>query len=75
VDSAEEFKARLAEGNKLAPSLVGLNRDVAVDRVKGRGFEAQAIPATADAISADLAANRIRLLLDEDDTVVRAWAG
>lgn len=72
---AGDFSARLAEGNVLAPSLVGLKRDVAVERVKAGGFEVQAMSAATEAISADLAANRIRLILDEDDKVVRAWAG
>jgi hypothetical protein len=75
VTFAADFSARLAEGNVLAPSLVGLKRGVAVERVKAGGFEVQAISAAAGAISADLAANRIRLILDEDDKVVRAWAG
>jgi len=73
VSFSGDFTARLAKGNVLAPSLVGLKCDVAVERDKASGFEVQAEPAAAEAISADLAANRIRLILD--DTVVRAWAG
>lgn len=71
----EDFKARIAEGTALAPDLVGLIRQEAVERAIERGFDVQVIPAAAEAISADLASNRIRLILDEAEIVVRAWAG
>jgi hypothetical protein len=74
VDAAE-FEARLAEGAALAPSLVGLSREEATERVTERGFQADAIPPTAEAVTADLRASRIRLFLDENDVVVRAHAG
>jgi len=73
--SQEDFKARLAEGHALAPSLVGLDRDAAIERARGLGFDPQPIPATAEAITLDSNANRIRLFLDEDEVVIRAWGG
>lgn len=71
----EEFKARLARGRQFAPSLVGLDRDVALRQVAENGYRAEVIPATAEAVTLDLDSRRIRLLLDERNVVVRTSAG
>jgi Potato inhibitor I family len=73
--SQEEFDARLAKGRELAPSLVGLGRDEAVQQVVDEGFQAHVIPPTDAALTCDLNPGRIRLFLDEHDRVVRANAG
>ncbi len=73
--SPEDFKAQLADRNALAPSLVGLDRDAAVERSRDYGFDPESIPVSVTVSIADLAANRISLLLDEDEIVVRAWGG
>ena len=76
MDSPQErFKARLGEGRAFAPSLVGLERQAAIERATEHGFRPEAIPTTVEAITADLVSNRIRLFLDEDGSVVRALAG
>jgi len=75
VDWQEDFEARLEEGRTFAPTLVGLECDAAVERVTERGFDPQVVPHTAEAVTADLGANRIRLFLDEQGMVVRATAG
>jgi hypothetical protein len=46
-----------------------------MQQVAERGYQAQVIPATAEAVTLDLDARRIRLVLDEHNTVVRATAG
>src|SRR6476660_8127841 len=56
----DEMLARQAQGQALAPSLVGLDRQTAVDRICEADFLAQPIPATAETISASLNFNRIR---------------
>ena len=63
--------ARLAEGNTCAASLVGLGHADAAGRARQRGFEPEVTPHMVDVIL-DLRPNRIRLLLDESGTVVRA---
>ena len=68
-------QARLARGREFAPTLVGLDRDVAVQQVAENGYQAEVIPATAEAVTLDLDSRRIRLFLDERNVVVRASAG
>lgn len=75
MDSQRDFEAQLAEGHEFAPSLVGLDRDAAIERATEHGYRIQVVPPTAEAITADLSANRIRLFLDEDGVVARARAG
>ena len=76
VGLQEEFRARLAEGAEFAPSLLGLDRDTAVQRVRSHGFRPEVIPPTPGlALTAELASGRIRLFLDEDDMVARASSG
>jgi hypothetical protein len=75
MESQEVFEARLAEGHEFAPSLLGLDCDDAIERATERGFLVQVIPPTAEAITADLRANRIRIFLDDDGVVARARAG
>lgn len=70
--AAEE---RRAEGRAFGPSLVGLGVEEAVNRATDRGFDPQVISHRANAITADLRYNRLRLFLDEDETVVRVTAG
>jgi hypothetical protein len=71
----EQARARQAEGVALAPSLVGLDGEEAAARATELGFEAQVVPPDVDALTADLRANRLRLFLDENGTVVRVRAG
>ena len=75
ADPHGRAKARQAEGECLAASLVGLDREDAVSRTRERGFDPDVVPHTVDAITMDLRHNRIRIFLDETDTVIRAWAG
>ena len=71
----EEFQARLREGAAFAPSLIGLDLDVAAERARERGFETHEIPEGGDvAIPLSLAANRIWLIVDARNHVVRALA-
>ena len=62
-------------GHQLAPSFVGLDRDVAVQRVAEKGYRAEVVPATVDVVTADLDSLRIRLFVDERNIVVRITAG
>jgi hypothetical protein len=66
---------RLNEGNVLAETLLGMTREQAIARATEMGFDPEAIPATAEAVTADLRVNRVRMLLDESERFVRAWAG
>ncbi len=75
VRSRENFEANLAKGSELAPSLVGLDVNVAEQQVAAAGYHAQLIPWYAEAVTADLDSLRIRLFLDENDLVARASAG
>jgi Potato inhibitor I family len=75
VHSPEDFQARLAQGHEFAPSLVGLDRNEAIERGIERNFQIQAVTPTAEAITADLSSNRIRIFLDDKGVVVRAQAG
>ena len=68
-------QVRQAEGQALAPSLVGLDGDEAARRASERGFEAQVVPHSVEAVTADLNHNRLRLFLDENGNVVRAHTG
>ena len=75
MQSQEAVEARLAKGRELAPSLVGLDVNAAVQQVAAEGYRAQLIPWYAEAVTADLDSLRIRLFLDQDDVVARATAG
>ena len=75
VESQGAFEARLAEGHKFAPSLVGIDCDDAIERATERGFQVQVILPTDEAITADLGANRIRIFVDDNGVVDRARAG
>ena len=72
--SQEEFKARLAKGRDMAPSLIGLDRDAALQQM-AEGYRAEVIPATVEAVTLDLDPRRVRLFVDEHDRVIRASAG
>lgn len=71
----ERAQVRQAEGQALAPSLVGLDGDEAARRATERGFETRVVPHSVEAVTADLNHNRLRLFLDENGNVVRAHAG
>lgn len=73
MDAQEKFRARLAESRSLHPSWD--DRYVATARARARACRVQVIPHTAEAITADLDANRIRLFLNEHGIVVRASGG
>jgi hypothetical protein len=75
MGSDQDRVARRAEGSALAESLIGLQREQAVSRAMDRGFDPEVISHTEHRITMDLSHNRIRLFLDKDDKVVRAWAG
>jgi len=67
-------RERIEAGNALAVTLVGLPVDEATERVRAEGFDPQAIP-QGSVVTAELAPNRVRLLVDESGTVRRAWGG
>ena len=71
----DRARGRQAEGSVLAASLVGLDVEAALGQVEERGFDPQVVPHDVEAVTADLRHNRIRLFLDDKDTVVRAHAG
>jgi hypothetical protein len=75
VRAQERAQDRQAKGQALAPTLVGLDGEEAVRRATEQGFEAQVVPHTVEAVTADLNHNRLRLFLNENGIVVRAHAG
>ena len=74
-DSLRRERARLAEGNTFAASLVGLDRDRAVSQTKEHGFDPELVLPTTVFLTLDCRPDRVRLFLDETNTVVRAEAG
>ena len=74
-EKMERKRRRLAEGGRLAESLIGMTCVDAMARATEMGFDPQAVPPTAEAVTADFRANRVRLFLDESDRVIRAEAG
>ena len=75
MESHVDFEARLRSASEFAPSLIGHRRDAAVQMVRARGFEPKVLPASVEAVTADLDSRRVRLFVDANDVVVQALAG
>lgn len=75
VRPQEEYQARLRTGHQFATTLLGLDRRTAVRQVLVRGYRPHVIPVATEAVTLDSDSRRIRLLVDEDDIVVRTSAG
>lgn len=73
--SQEDFEARLKRGSEFAPSLIGLERDAAVQAVRAQGYQPKVVPTSVEGVTADLDSRRIRLFVDENGLVVQASAG
>jgi hypothetical protein len=74
-EEKRRLEARLAEGQALASTLVGLSQAEAVERLRAAGFHPQIIPPTHTALTMDLRFERVRVWVDGDDQVIRAHAG
>lgn len=74
-EDKRRLEARLAEGRALAPTLVGLSKAAAVERLCAGGFQPEVIRPAQKALTMDLRFERVRLWVDEDDQVIRAHAG
>lgn len=73
MERHEDFGACLREGSELAASLIGIQRGAAVQVVLTRGYQPKVVPASAEGITADLDSRRIRLFVDGNDQVIRAF--
>lgn len=72
----EEITARLQEKAEFAPTLVGLELSVARQRADARGFTTpDIVEGSGVAVPLSLDPNRIWLIVNEDQTVVRALLG
>lgn len=74
-DEKRRLEARLAEGQALAATLVGLSQAEAVERLRAEGFHPQVVPPTQSALTMDLRFERVRVWVDRDDQVIRVHAG
>jgi hypothetical protein len=66
------WRAKLREGQILAPTLVGMDVDAATRFARQRGYVVEVI---TSAMSFDRRMDRIRLFTDSHDIVIRANAG
>lgn len=74
-DLQREIREALQPGAVLAETLQGLSRSEAVERVTAAGFRAVVVPPDAQAMTADLRLDRVRVYVDAEGLVTRASAG
>jgi hypothetical protein len=68
------LEEQMQEGAAFASTLVGMTLESATEAAKHRGFKVQVVPPSG-ALTADLNPMRVRLQLDDENTVTWAHAG
>ncbi len=74
-EHAEEGRQRVAEGEELGRTLIGVSTSEAAQRVRGSGFHCEVIPPDHQMLTMDFRPDRIRLFEDEDHFVTSIEAG
>ena len=75
METPEGFAARLRAAQDFASLLVGLSRTRAEELAMEAGYPRIQVVSAGDAVTLELDASRIRLVVDENDVVIRASGG